>query len=132
MNAQPTRRNLAPLNLGMGIAGLVAIAILAVAEINPLPRTLVVIAFVVVLFALPAMFFTRKSDEYTLSLWSSATNAAFAAIILWLVAAPGLEGMIDGLFGIENGQDFPDRGAATFSILIFFLTFNIKRLTGAF
>ncbi|KLE35508.1 hypothetical protein [Aurantiacibacter luteus] len=132
MNTIKRRRDWASVNLNLGIVGLLGIAMLVIAAFHPLPRSLVIAATVCLVVSLPVMFFTRKTDEYTLSLWSTATNAAFATIIAWLVAAPGIEGFIDGLFGIENGQDFPERGAAAASLFAFFVVFNIKRLTGAF
>ncbi|MDE1466689.1 hypothetical protein [Aurantiacibacter sp. D1-12] len=82
------------------------------------------------------MWFTRKSDEYTLSLWSSGANAAFAAIVLWMLFAPFLEGVYDGFnsahSGSESELDFPHEAGGFVALLAFYLTFNIKRLTGSF
>ncbi|GGD51668.1 hypothetical protein GCM10011411_09380 [Aurantiacibacter arachoides] len=115
----------------MGIVGLLGIAFVGFAELTGLPRLYVNAAALVLIVSLPIMFFTRKADEYTLSLWSSGTNAAFAIVIVWLVGAPAIEGFFDGLFGIEGGQDFPDRGASVAALFAFYLAFNGKRLLGA-
>ncbi|RJY08510.1 hypothetical protein D6201_03280 [Aurantiacibacter aquimixticola] len=82
--------------------------------------------------SLIAQFLTRKSDEYTLSLWSTAANAAFAITIAWLFLPPFFEGFYDGLRGNDSGQDIPTDGAPYAALLAFYITFNIKRLTGAF
>lgn len=133
-NAKP-RKNRAPLNLTMGWVGLVAVTGLVATsafEAGIAARAIVVVALLV---SLATMFATRKSDEYTLGLWSSGANAAFAVIILWFLFAPFLEGVYDGFMqaheGAEAVQDFPTEGGSIAGIFAFFVVFNIKRLTGA-
>ena len=131
MNTASPRSNRAPLNLAMGWVGLVAAIAAVVGHLAGLGSGFFGICVLAVAASLVLMYATRKSDEYTLSLWSSATNAAFAMILVWMLAAPAIEGFFDGLLGIENGQDFPSQAAPLASILAFYLVFNVKRLTGA-
>ena len=132
MTTATLRKNRAPLNLTMGWLGLVASVVFvtaAIAESDALWPSFVAILIPI---SLIAMFATRKSDEYTISLWSTAANAAFAVTIAWLFLVPFLEGFYDGLSGSESGQDIPVDGAPYAALLVFYLTFNVKRLTGAF
>ena len=131
MNTATPRKNRAPLNLAIGWLGLAAAVAAIAARTADLPSPAFGICVLLVAVALAVMYLTRKSDEYTLSLWSSATNGAFATILVWMLAAPAIEGFVDGLLGIENGQDFPSQAAPLAAILVFYAIFNIKRLTGA-
>lgn len=49
------------------------------------------------LFAVFYVFFCRKTDEFTLSMWHSGTTCAFFAAIVWLI----LGGYIETTFGTE-------------------------------
>lgn len=126
------RKNGAPLNLTMGWVGLLASVVFATAAIADGNALWPKFVAILVPISLISMFATRKSDEYTLSLWSTAANAAFAVTIAWLFLVPFLEGFYDGLSGSESGQNIPVDGAPYAALLVFYLTFNIKRLTGAF
>lgn len=133
-SAQP-RKNRAPLNLAMGLVGLLAmIVLIAGSAIDGLSVTRIPAALLMIA-ALAVMFFTRKSDEYTSGLWSSGANAAFAVIVFGFVFAPFLEGVVDGFNqahdGSEASLDMPLAAVSYLAIFVFFLTFNIKRLTGA-
>jgi len=129
--ASTTRKNRAPLNLSMGIVGLIATLVVGASYIADAQTWLKALSVIAMLLSLAVMFATRKSDEYTLGLWSAGANAAFAVIVLWMLFAPFFEGFYDGLTGNESGQDFPAEGGSMIAVLAFYLVFNIKRLTGA-
>ncbi len=130
-----TRKNRAPLNLLMGAVGLAAIIALLLAAALDAATYLVVPIVLLLLASLLIMFLTRRSDEYTLGLWSSGANAAFLVIVAFALFAPFIEGVYDGFVGAheETGgeQDFPAEVASYGAILAFYIVFNIKRLTGA-
>lgn len=129
------RKNRAPLNLAMGLAGLVGIIALFANIAMDGPMAINVVVVISLLVSLTTMFVTRRSDEYTLALWSSGANAAFAVIVVWLFFAPFIEGVYDGFMSVRadasTEMDLPTEGASAASILAFYVVFNIKRLTGA-
>ena len=130
-----SRRNMAPLNLMMGLVGLACLSgVIAAGPLNA-PSFVTVPLVVALIASMIFMFFTRKSDEYTLSLWSSGANAAFAVIVIWMLMGPFFEGVYDGFNSVRHGtdteMDFPIAAGSYIAILAFYLTFNIKRLTGA-
>ena len=136
MNTATPRKNRAPLNLAMGWIGLAGTVAMSLAHALDWPMTLRVISVLTVLTSLATMFFTRKSDEYTLGLWSSGANAAFALIVAMLIFGPFVEGVYDGYMqahdGTERERDITGDSAPYLALLAFYLTFNVKRLTGAF
>jgi cytochrome bd-type quinol oxidase subunit 2 len=131
MTSAKQRKNRAPLNLLMGIIGLLAIMAVIPARMMDAPPYTAAPFVLALIINLSVMFATRKSDEYTLGLWSAGANAAFAVIVAWMLFAPFLEGFYDGLTGNEAGMNFPAEGGSIAAILAFYLVFNIKRLTGA-
>ena len=130
-----SRKNRAPLNLAMGLVGLLAILLVIVAAGAGWPVVIVVLGLFTVMLSLATMFFTRKSDEYTLGLWSTSANAAFATVIFFALFAAFGEAFYVGFMqaheGIERERLLDGDFAAIAAILAFYLTFNIKRLTGA-
>ncbi len=135
MASPKPRKNRAPLNLAMGLVGLLSVLASMAASLFSLPKGIVTICAVLMIASLAVMFFTRRSDEYTLSLWSAGTNAAFAAIIGWLIIGPFAAGVVEGFNAAHEGREaannFSYAAGSGFSLLAFYLTFNIKRLTGA-
>ena len=85
--------------------------------------------------SLIVIYATRKSDEYTLALWSAGANAAFLMIVLFGLFSPCFEGVYDGFMAahdVSNSDlDFPAEAASAGAILAFYIVFNAKRLTGA-
>ncbi|WP_133303927.1 hypothetical protein [Aurantiacibacter aquimixticola] len=132
MKTTKPRKNRASLNLTMGWLGLLATIVFVAARVADSEALWTSFVGFFVPLSLIAQFLTRKSDEYTLSLWSTAANAAFAITIAWLFLPPFFEGFYDGLRGNDSGQDIPTDGAPYAALLAFYITFNIKRLTGAF
>ena len=130
-NNSPKRKNRAPLNLLMGALGLVATAILMLQSFTAIPDPLRLISGITVLIAVPTMFFTRKSDEYTLQLWSTAANAAFAVTIFFFFGLALVQGFLNAHDGDSASRTLDTADIMDFTILSFFLAFNIKRLTGA-
>lgn len=126
------KKNRATLNLHMGWVGLVGLVGTLAGKLLSPDASWPVFFIIGMVAALFTVFLTRKSDEYTLSLWTSSVNVGFIVLIFGVIFFPFLEGFYDGLTGDERGQDFPSDGVSYVSILAFFLTFNIKRLTGSF
>ncbi|KLI63909.1 hypothetical protein [Aurantiacibacter marinus] len=130
-----SRKNRAPLNLAMGLVGLLSVFTIIAAELLALPKAIVPICAAAMIISLAVMFFTRRSDEYTLALWSAGTNAAFAAIIGWLIIGPFAAGVMEGFNAAHEGREaernFSYAAGSGFSIIAFYVVFNIKRLTGA-
>ena len=130
-----SRLNRASINLPMGVIGLAALLTVVIATAVDAPGGINVVAVLSLLVSLAVMFVTRKSDEYTLGLWSSGANAAFAVIVLWFLFTPFFEGVYDGYTraqsGTESVQDFPTEGGSIAALFAFYVVFNFKRLTGA-
>ncbi|MGB3167376.1 MAG: hypothetical protein WBA68_11435, partial [Alteraurantiacibacter sp.] len=93
------RTNRAPLNLTMGWIGLAASLVFVAAKIAERDGLWLALVATMIPVSLVTIFATRKSDEYTLSLWSAAANAGFAVTIAWMFLVPFLEGVYDGLSG---------------------------------
>ncbi len=138
MTSLKTRKNRAPLNLAMGIVGLAALVTITVSTAMEMPVAVTSIGILVFFISLITMFFTRNSDEYTAQLWVSAANAAFIVMVLWLFLGPFIAGIVEGYNAAHEGRDANEApiyalvvAGSGVSLFAFFLTFNIKRLTGA-
>lgn len=135
MTSLKTRKNRAPLHLAMGVVGLIAICTFAGVHTADGPAGIKVAATLTLLVSLGTMFVTRRSDEYTLGLWSAGANAAFAVIVVSMLFAPFLEGLYDGfteaLADTQEVQDFSADAGGIGAILAFFIVFNVKRFIGA-
>ena len=129
------RKNRAPLNLAMGLVGFVCLIGTAIAASLDADKGVVYVLALGFLIALAIMFATRKSDEYTLALWSTGANAAFAVMVAFLFLGPVVEGFFDGvfegLFEEPTEQDLTPAAASVIGVFAFFITFNFKRLTGS-
>ncbi|APE28719.1 hypothetical protein BMF35_a1890 [Aurantiacibacter gangjinensis] len=80
---------------------------------------------------IPTLWSTRKSDEYTLQLWTAGANAAFATCLFFFFFLALAQGTADAFPEWEaNFIEFTDH-AFDLTLLAFFLAFNIKRFTGA-
>ena len=128
-------RNRAPLNLAMGLVGLACVVVLTVNGIFEWTDALAIPLGLLIFLVLVVMYFTRRSDEYTLELWSAGANAAFGVMLLSLILGPFVYGISEGFNAAHEGReaefDFPWSLVPSLAIMAFFLTFNIKRLTGA-
>lgn len=134
-SAKP-HKNRASLNLAMGLLGLVTLVAALVAAAFDASTVVTVPLVLTLMGSLIVIYATRKSDEYTLALWSAGANAAFLVIVLFALFAPFFEGVYDGFMGAHDGSssdlDFPAEAASIGAILVFYTVFNAKRLTGAF
>ena len=61
---------------------------------------------------------------------SAGASAGFLGAIGWLLFAPFVEGVIDGIRGDEAAQDLPAAAASIVALACFALAFNLKRLRG--
>lgn len=132
------RKNRAPLNLAMGIVGLVALIGMTVSSAMDFHSGISTLCLLVFVTSITTMFFTRNSDEYTAGLWVSATNGAFIMLVAWLFIGPFLAGVIEGFNAAHEGREASKAQAnellaagTSFSLFAFYIIFNIKRLTGA-
>lgn len=131
-----SRRNRAPLNLAMGVVGLLATAALLAAYTLEWHMGFRILSVLTLLVSLAVMFATRRSDEYTFGLWSAGANAAFFVIVALLVFGPFIEGVIDGFMqsqdAVERKMDLSSDIGGYGALLAFFTVFNLKRLRGGF
>ena len=136
MTIAKPKKNRAPLNLLMGLVGLVAICLSVVAANLEWRAPVQLLSMFIVMISLTTMFLTRKSDEYTLGLWSTSANAAFATVIFVVLFGAFGEAIYDGImvaiYQVEHEREVDGDLAAILALYAFFLTFNIKRLLGAF
>ncbi len=130
-NKASRKENRAQINLAMGLVGLIAICSLLAMKATDSVQDLTILPALAMVISLGIMFATRNSDEYTQGLWVAGANAAFILIVFWVIFLPFVEGFYDGVRGDEGGMDFPADLGGYVAICAFFLTFNIKRLTGA-
>ncbi|MBH5322662.1 hypothetical protein [Aurantiacibacter sediminis] len=134
------KKNRASLNLNMGIVGFASLIGLTAASALDAHEGIPVVLVLILVASLATMFFTRKSDEYTEQLWISGANAAFIMLVLWIFIAPAVAGFVEGYSAAHEGReadaepqfDMLYAAGSTFSLYAFFITFHIKRLTGAF
>lgn len=85
------------------------------------------------------MLFTRKADEYTQALWTSAASFAFAVLLLLFLTVPFVEGFIDGVSAAFEDRD-PDTYSQDISsevvigiaIMAFYAGLFWKRLRGGY
>ena len=130
------RKNRAPLNLAMGLIGLGGMIAMTVVGLLDVNTGWLALCLLVVSAAIAIMFFTRKSDEYTLNLWSAAANAAFATVVIVALFGTFAEAVYHGFMeahdAVRREREVDGDLAAILALYAFFLTFNIKRLLGAF
>ena len=130
------RKNRAQLNLAMGLVGLGGMIALTLVGLMDWYTGWLALSLLLVTTALVVMFFTRKSDEYTLGLWSAGANAAFATVIVVALFGTFAEAVYHGFMeahdAVRREREVDGDLAAILALYAFFLTFNIKRLLGAF
>lgn len=118
------------LHLAMGHVVTIATLVVIAAGFDLVPRAIAMVAALGAMIALIFMFATRRSDEWVASLWSAGASAGFLGAIGWLLFAPFIEGVIDGIRGDEAAQDLPAAAASIVALACFALAFNLKRLRG--
>ena len=127
---RPKRRDYSRLHLGMSHVAFIGAVSLVAAVTFDLPGWVGFIGVIAMVVAIVTMFFTRDSDEYIAGLWQSGANAGFVAAVAFLVLAPFLEGMIDGLLNRPHGQDWQSDSAGIIAVIVFLIVFNWKRHFG--
>lgn len=126
-----TNRDWARVHLNFGILAVVFLAVLLLARFEVIDGGFGTIGVTGTALAILVMFTTRKADEYTESLWSAGANAGFMAAVSWLLLAPFVEGVWDGLTANENRMEWPTDIGVYIAISAFLVAFNWKRLRGA-
>ena len=102
-------------------------------ELFSLLSSVSVVAIVVLFCAIITMFVTRNADEYVAAIWRAGTSTAFVFTAAMLLFLPLLEGMFDGLMGIENGQTLDASDASELVIIASFFIANAwARLRGTY
>lgn len=132
------KKNRAPLFLNMGLVGFASLLTIMGLAVADLQNAVTIIAVLAMIGSLIVMFFTRNSDEYTAELWLSGANAAFISIVAWLLIGPLIMGFMEGYNAAHEGRDStkPEfdklyAASSTIALFAFYITFHIKRLTGA-
>lgn len=126
-----TVRDWAKIHLNFGIFAIPCLFLLILARIGVIDRDFGMVGVTFTALSILIMFLTRKSDEYTLSLWSAGANAGFMAMVVWLLFVPFLEGFADGLLGRAQGMFWPTDMGIYVAIGVFLFTFNWRRLRAA-
>lgn len=113
----------------LGLASLIVLALAYFLDMrSPAVNVVVFIAGLIFLPALVGLFLTRRSDEYVQALWNSATSAAFAGLVIGMVATQV------GLIAIGHGNATRQQSDQLHSIpltlpfLAFFLVLSLQRL----
>ena len=102
-------------------------------ELVTLPEMVNFVAIMTLFFAVITMFMTRNADEYVAAIWRAGTSTAFVFTAAVLIFVPFTEGFIDGLMGIENGQDIDASDASEMVIIASFFVANAwARLRGTY
>ena len=126
-----TNRDWAKIHLNFGIFAIPCLIVLLLSRTGVIDDGYGAVGVSFTALSILVMFLSRKSDEYTLSLWSAGANAGFMATVAWLLFAPFLEGFIDGLLARAKGMDWPAEMGIYVAIATFLITFNWRRLRGA-
>ncbi|MEL7689617.1 hypothetical protein [Citromicrobium bathyomarinum] len=82
----------------------------------------------VLLVSLLMLLLRRMRDEYIEQLWSAGTGLAFAAVVVIFLAAPFVEGFVDGFNGSIRDQAITADFVGPAALLAFFVGFHIKWL----
>lgn len=89
-----------------------------------------------VMYAIAYMFFRRDTDEFTLSLWHTATTSAFFAGIATLLFGGFLEAFYENIFfdratyEVLRQEQTTQGWALRLMLSAFFIGFQIKRIRG--
>jgi ABC-type nickel/cobalt efflux system permease component RcnA len=130
--------NKASIFMTAGWIGLAGIGVTIAGSVIPDGRAIVMAGMAAAVVACWVMLFTRKADEYTQGLWTSAASMAFGTMLIVFLALPFAEGFYDGFTSAHEGldgknarQDIPAIATIVFAIAAFYVGLFWKRLRGA-
>lgn len=129
-NRKETRMTKADIFMAAGWTGLAGLAASIAAKLLSLPDPISLIAGIVTIGSCWAMLFTRNADEFTRGIWTSAASLAFAALLIFFIGVPFLEGAYDGFTGAERVQDVSYTTIIWLAIAAFYVGLFWKRVRG--
>jgi ABC-type sulfate transport system permease component len=114
-------------NLGLASFSVIAVAYALDLRSNVIGY-LVLAATLLFLVSLVGLFLTRHSDEYVEALWNSAASAAFAALVLGMVATQIGMGIVGHDSATREQSDRLHAIPLTLPFLAFFVVLSLRRL----